>query len=120
MLALTLSVCLSPGAPVPPPKARPIYVYATMTPEQAQLLAGKTIRVKANIADPDPEYAENENADDNLRGIVWRRGEATLDDGEMVIEGRLTVRYVPAYFINGEWVEAFWRLRLNTSRQMRK
>jgi hypothetical protein len=119
MFAYTLAVCLSPGAPVPPPKSRPVYVYSTLTVEQAEALAGKLVRVRANIADPDPEYAENENADGNLRGIVWRRGEATVDDGEMVIEGRLTVRYVPSYVINGQYVEGFYRFRLEAARPIR-
>jgi hypothetical protein len=70
MLALTLAVCLAPGAPVPPPKARPTYDYAAMTVKQAEALAGKLIRVKANITDPDPEYAGAHSPDDNLRGIV--------------------------------------------------
>jgi hypothetical protein len=119
MLSLTLAAVLAPGAPVPPPRSRPTYDYATLTVERAHLLAGRTVRVKANVVDPDPEYAENANSDDNLRGIVWRRGEATLDDGEMVIEGRLTVRYIPAYFIEGEWVEGFYRLRLEVARPVR-
>jgi hypothetical protein len=120
MLALTLAACLAPGAPVPPPRSRPVYDSAALTVEQAQLLAGKTVRLKANILDPDPEYAENANGDDNLRGIVWRRGEATyLDEGEMIVEGRLTVRYVPPYFINGKWVEGFNRLRLEQARRVR-
>jgi hypothetical protein len=119
MLALTLAVCLAPGAPVPPPRSRPVYDYATLTVEQAQLLAGRAVRVKANIVDPDAEYAENENADDNLRGIVWRRGEGTLDEGPVLVEGRLMVRYVPSYFINGEWVEPFFRFRLEAARPIR-
>jgi hypothetical protein len=73
--------------------------------------------VKANIVDPDPECAENANADDHLRGIVWRRGEAmSLDEGEMIVEGRLSVRYIPPYFINGERVQGFFRLRLEAAR----
>jgi hypothetical protein len=119
MLSVAFALVLAPGAPVPPPRSRPTYDYATLTAEHAQLLAGRTVRVRANIADPDPEYAENTNSDDNLRGIVWRRGEATADDGEMVIEGRLSVRYIPAYFINGEWVEGFYRLRLEAARPIR-
>src|SRR5688572_11144454 len=112
MLALTLAAILSPGAPVPPPRSRPVYDYAAMTPEQAQQLAGRTIRLKANIVDSHPEYAENANGDDNLRGIDWRRGDDTVDEGEMLLEGRLTVRYIPSYFIEGQWVEGFFRLRL--------
>jgi hypothetical protein len=32
-------------------------------------------------------------------------GEGTMDDGEMIVEGGLTVRYVPARFVEGEWSE---------------
>jgi hypothetical protein len=105
MLSLTLAAAVI-AAPVPPPRSRPVYDYATLTAEEAQALAGRTIRVRANIVDPDEEYAENANDDDNLRGVVWRRGEATLDEGELIVEGRLAVRYVPGRTINGEWVEA--------------
>jgi hypothetical protein len=116
MLPIALAVCLSPGAPIPPPRSRPTYDSAVMTREQAHELAGKPIRVRANIADPDDEYAENHNGDDNLRGIALRRGEATCDDGEMLVEGRLSVRYIPAHFINGECVEGFYSLRLEAAR----
>jgi hypothetical protein len=96
-----------------------VYDQAALTVEETQQLAGQLIRVLANSIDPDEEDAENANGDDNLRGIVWRRGEATLDDGEMVVEGRLTVRYIPAYFIEGEWVEGFYRLRIEAARPVR-
>jgi hypothetical protein len=39
--------------------------------------------------------------------VVWRQGEATADEGPVVVEGRLRVRYIPAYFINGEWEPPF-------------
>src|SRR5262245_49229649 len=81
MLALTLAVCLAPGAPIPPPRSRPVYVFASLTVEQAKLLAGRTVRVKANITDPDPEHAGAHSPDDNLRCVVWRKGEGTLDEG---------------------------------------
>jgi len=112
MLAITRAACLAPGAPVPPPKSRPVYDYAAMTPEQAQELAGRVIRVRATITEPDPECAGAGEADDVQRRVVWRRGEATADEGEMIVEGRLTVRYVPPHFLNGELVEGLHRLRL--------
>jgi hypothetical protein len=37
----------------------------------------------------------------------------------MIVEGRLTVRYIPGYMINGEWVEGFYRLRLEAARPVR-
>jgi len=89
-LALLALVAPVLTAPVPPPRSRPVYVFATMTPEQAQGLAGKVIRVKATIGYAEPDYAEAENADDHLRGIAWRLGEAVLIEGAaVVIEGRL-------------------------------
>jgi hypothetical protein len=119
MLALSLAVCLAPGAPVPPPKSRPTYDYATLTVEQAHELAGRTIRVKANITDPDPEYAGAHSPDDNRRRVVWRRGEATRDEGPLVVEGRLRLDYIPGYTINGERVEGFWTFRIVAARPIR-
>jgi len=111
MLALTLAAVLSPGAPIPPPRSRPVYVFAEMTPEQAQQLAGKTIRVRANITDPDPECAGAGEDDDVVRWVVWRKGDETADEGEMVVEGWLAVKYVPSYFIEGQFVQGFYRFR---------
>jgi hypothetical protein len=65
-----------------------------------------------NFADPDPECAGAGEDDDAERWVVWRRGHETADEGEMILEGRLTVRYVPSYVIAGEWVEGFYRFRL--------
>jgi hypothetical protein len=36
-----------------------------------------------------------------------------------VVVGRLRVISVPAYTINGEWVEPFWQLRLEAARPVR-
>jgi hypothetical protein len=96
-----------------------VYDYAALTFEQAQQLAGRTVRVRANITDPDPECAGAGEADDVQRWVTWRRGDETADDGEMIVEGRLSVRYIPPYIINGELVEGFYRLRLEAARPIR-
>jgi len=119
MRALTLAAALSPGAPVPPPRSRPVYDYSTMTPEQARQLAGKLIRVRATIVEPDMECAAAGVTEDMARWIVWRKGDATADEGEMVVEGRLAVRYIASYVIEGQFVADFYRFRLESARPIR-
>src|SRR5262245_20987534 len=70
MLALTLAAALTPGAPIPPLKARPAGDFASLTVEQAQLLAGKVIRVRARIDYAEPEYAEAENDETTTSGAA--------------------------------------------------
>src|SRR5262245_26940806 len=116
MLALTLAAVLSPGAPIPPPKSRPVYDYSALSVEQAHALAGKLIRVRANVTDADPEYAGAGETDDTTRLVGWRKGKASLDEGPVLVEGRLRVRLIGPYTIHGAWVEPFWQLRLEQAR----
>jgi len=119
--ALILLALVAPtlAAPVPPPRSRPVYDYATMKPEQAQQLAGKLVRVRANITEPDAECAGAGETDDVELWVIWRRGDETADEGEMVVEGRLAVKYFPSYVIEGEFVAGFYRLRLEGARPVR-
>jgi hypothetical protein len=64
--------------------------------------------------------SQRTQADENLRWVVWRRGEATLDEGEVVVEGRLRGVYVGAFHHNGGWEPPSYALRLEQARRIDK
>src|SRR4051794_2068396 len=107
MTALVLSCLLQP------PPARD---FAALTLGEAVALQGKTVRLRVVITEADDEIGESEGPEDDLRVVVFRKGE-TPQEGRLVLEGLLRLVRYEAYEINGVTVPAFYQYRLEDARR---